>query len=175
MQLGSKAAKADAIYHNLGKTISIKRDLNPAFYDSFSKRINEVLQAYREHRINEVEYLEAMTKILNDFRNNNSGIHYPECIKNNVHAEAFYGVIYPILNEFNEFDIELIGQIALDITSIIQKWAKVDFANNVEVHKHIDQDIDDLFWEYEKKGIKVDNVKVEKITENVKAVAIKRF
>lgn len=173
--LGSKAAKADAIRHNLSHNISINYDLNPAYYDSFAKRIQEVLQQYKEQRINDVQYWEAMNKILADFRSNKSGIQYPENIKQNVHAQAFYGVILPIINDKVECDISLIGNIALEIADIIQNWAKVDWTNNNDIHNKIEQDIDDLFWRYEKEGLKLEYDVVEKIIENVKTVAIKRF
>ena len=110
-----------------------------------------------------------------DYRANRSGISYPENIKQNVHAQAFYGVILPIINENTYHDLNIIGEIALKITEIIQNWAKVDWANNIDIHKKIDQDIDDLFGEYEHKGIKLEYQSVEKIMENVKKVAIKRF
>ena len=173
--LGSKAAKADAIRHNISRNIKINFDINPAYYDSFAKRIQEVLQQYKDERISDVEYFEAMMKILNDYRANRSGISYPENIKQNVHAQAFYGVILPIINENTYHDLNIIGEIALKITEIIQNWAKVDWANNIDIHKKIDQDIDDLFGEYEHKGIKLEYQSVEKIMENVKKVAIKRF
>ena len=173
--LGSKAAKADAIRHNLSQNISINIDSNPAYYDSFAKRIQEVLQQYKDQRISDVEYWESMTKILDDFRSNRSGLNYPENVKQNVHAQAFYGVILPIINEREYHDINIIGDIALKIVEIIKTWAKVDWENNIDIHNKIAQAIDDLFWEYEFKGIKLDYQDVEKIIENVKTVAIKRF
>ena len=138
-------------------------------------QIQEVLQQYKDQRISDVEYWESMTKILDDFRSNRSGLNYPENIKQNVHAQAFYGVILPIINEKEYHDINIIGDIALKIAEIIKTWAKVDWENNIDIHNKIAQAIDDLFWEYESKGVKLDYQDVEKIIENVKTVAIKRF
>ena len=47
-QLGSLRSKADAIQAKLTKSISVKRDENPAYYDSFSKRIKDALQEYKD-------------------------------------------------------------------------------------------------------------------------------
>ena len=91
--LGTKAFKADAIRNNLSKNISIHYDSNPAYYETFSKRIKDVLEQYKNKVITDAEYMEAMVKILYDYRNNNSGMSYPQAIKGNVHAQAFYGVI----------------------------------------------------------------------------------
>ena len=174
--LGSKASKADAIRYNLSKNISVNYDTNPAYYDSFSKRIKDVLEQYKEKVISDAEYLQAMSKILDDFRTNKSGISYPKSIQQSVHAQAFYGVILPIINENEEYDINLIGEIAIKIAEIIQEHTKVDWSNNVDIHNNIAQDIDDMFYEYEKQGvIKLSFDKIDKVTENVTTVALKRF
>lgn len=176
-ELGTKASKADAIRYNLSRNISIRREENPAYYDSFSKRIQEVLDLYKEKVINDVEYLQAMTKILDDFRNGKSGIVYPDSIKQSVHAQAFYGVILPIINDSQEdYNINIIGDIAINIAEIVQKHTKVDWNGNADIHNAIAQDIDDLFYDLEKQGvIKLAIEQVDKIIENVTTVALKRF
>lgn len=174
--LGGKASKADAIRYNLSKNISINYETNPAYYDSFSKRIKDVLEQYKEKVISDAEYLQAMSKILNDFRQNKSGISYPKCIEQSVHAQAFYGVILPIINEVEKYEIDLIGEIAIRIAEIIQEHTKVDWTNNVDIHNAIAQDIDDMFYDYEKSGkISLPLEKIDKIIENVTTVALKRF
>lgn len=70
-----------------------------------------------------------MKEILDDFRANKSSVSYPEAVKQNVHAQAFYGVILPIINEVADFDINLIGEVALDIADIIERCTKVDWEN----------------------------------------------
>ena len=175
-ELGTKASRADAIRYNLSKNISINYDKNPAYYESFSKRIKDALERYKERVITDAEYLQAMSKILNDFRENKSGISYPKCIEQSINAQAFYGVILPIINDKEEYSINLIGKIAIDIEEIIRKNTKVDWANNSQIHNSIAQAIDDLFYKYEKEGqIILPYDKVEKIIDNVKAVALKRF
>ena len=174
--LGTKAFKADAIRNNLSKNISIHYDSNPAYYETFSKRIKDVLEQYKNKVITDAEYMEAMVKILYDYRNNNSGMSYPQAIKGNVHAQAFYGVILPIINEDEKYPIDVIGDIALKISDIITKWAKVDWSNNLDVHNSIAQDIDDLFWQFGKnKIVELSYNQVDKVIENVKTVALKRF
>ncbi len=177
-ELGGKSSKADAIRYNLSKNISINYDTNPAYYDSFSKRIKDVLEQYKEKVISDAEYLQAITKILDDFRQNRSGVSYPTNIKMNVHAQAFYGVILPIINDgvSENYDIELIGDISLKIAMIVQERTKVDWSENKDVHNQIAQDIDDLFYDLKNDGIiDVPYEKVEKIIENVTIVALKRF
>ena len=97
--LASNKAKADAIHSGMTKSISEKYDENPAYYDSFSKRIKAVLQEYKDRVINDAEYLSKMKQILSDYSQGKSEINYPEKLKGNVHAQAFYGVIGAILQD----------------------------------------------------------------------------
>ncbi len=175
-ELGSNAAKADAIRHNISKNISENRDKNPAYYDAFSKRIKEVLDKYKDKVISDAEYFSSMNDIMNDYRNNKSGVTYPENVKGKVNSEAFFGVLLSIINEENEFDINLLGEISNKISDAIEKDVKVDWRNNIETRNRIAQSIDDIFWEYEKKGVmKLDSEILDRVIENVLFVAIKRY
>ena len=144
----------DAITSRMTKSISSKRDENPAYYDSFSKRIKEALELYKEKVISEAEYLAKMRTIMEDYHAGKSTISYPERIKSNVHAQAFYGVITAILDDeidINE-NIDIISDVSLEVTSIIQKHDTVDWQTNKEIHNKIAQDIDDMFYRLEKEN-----------------------
>ena len=177
-ELGSLRAKADAITSRLSKSISEKREENPAYYDSFSKRIKEALEQYKEKVITEAEYLAKMRTIMEDYHAGKSTVSYPESIKNNVHAQAFYGVLTAIFEEEAEVNIfpDFIAEIAVEITKIVAKHSQVDWTNSKTIHNRISQDIDDLFYEYEKsRGLTLSFDTVDKIIENVKTVALRRF
>ena len=103
---------------------------------------------------------------------------YPEKIKGNVHAQAFYGVITAILDDVMDINanIDMISDISLRITEIVDAHNMVDWQTNKDIHNKIAQDIDDMFYEIEKDtGIIVDFNSVDKIIENVKTVALRRF
>ena len=209
-ELGSLRSKADAIRTRLNKSISEKYDENPAFYESFSKRILAALNEYKDRVITEAEYLNKMRDIMQDFRARKSTVTYPKRIKNDVHAQAFYGVISAILSQvplaFGEGDLggdakqvplafgenestqsssavctarlreDFLAEIAVDITQIIAKHSQVDWTNNKTIHDRISQDIDDLFYRYEcDRGIHIEYDTVDKIIENIKTVALRRF
>ena len=54
--------------------------------------------------------------------------------------------------------------------------SQVDWTNNKTIHDRISQDIDDLFYDYEKeRGLKLSFDTIDKIIENVKTVALRRF
>ncbi|MCD8049903.1 MAG: type I restriction endonuclease subunit R [Clostridia bacterium] len=176
--LGSARAKADAIKSRMTKSISERRDENPAYYDSFSKRIKETLALYKERVISEAEYLVKMREIMEDYNAGKSNVTYPEKIKDSVHAQAFYGVLSAIFEEVEDKQLtpDFVAEIAEEITKIIASHSRVDWTNNKTIHDRIAQDIDDLFYEYEKThGLKLSFDVVDKIIENVKTVALRRF
>ena len=177
-ELGTMRSKADAIVSHMTKSIKVNRDENPAYYDTFSKRIKDALEEYKNRVITEAEYLAKMKSIMEDYRKGTTNITYPEKIKGNVHAQAFYGVITAILDDVMDINanIDVISDIAIRITEIIDDHNMVDWQTNRDVHNKIAQDIDDMFFELEKeKGIQVDFDSVDKIIENVITVALRRF
>lgn len=176
--LGSLRAKADAIKSRMTKSISEKYDENPAYYEIFSRRIKYALDQYKDQVITEAEYLAKMRTILEDYRAGKSTVSYPELIKNNVHAQAFYGVLAAIFDGIKDVNVEpdFVAEISAEITKIIVKHSQVDWTNNKTIHDRISQDIDDLFYEYEKThGLKLSFDVIDKIIENVKTVALRRF
>ena len=176
--LGSIRAKADAITSRLTKNISEKYQENPAYYDSFSKRIKDTLDMYKEKIITDAEYLAKMRSILEDYRLRKTTISYPERIRSNVHAQAFYGVLCAIFEEAGEAEItpDFAAEMAESITKIIAEHSQVDWTNNKTIHDRIAQDIDDLFYKYEvDRGLKLSFDTIDKVIENVKTVALRRF
>ena len=128
--------------------------------------------------ISEAEYLAKMRSIMEDYHAGKSPVSYPESIKHNVHAQAFYGVLSALFDEaqVEEMTADFAAEIATEITAIIAKHSQVDWSNNQTIHDRISQDIDDLFYDYEKdRGLILDFEVIDKIIENVKTVALRRF
>ena len=177
-ELGSLRSKADAIRSHMAKSIKANRDENPAYYDSFSKRIKDALEDYKNRVISEAEYLDKMKSIMTDYREGTASIVYPERIKGNIHAQAFYGVVSAVLDDVIDLNqhIDTVTDIALAVTRIIEKHDTVDWQTNKDIHNRIAQEIDDLFYELEKeRGFQVDFDTVDKVIENVITVALRRF
>ena len=177
-ELGSLRSKADAIASRMTRSISENRDENPAYYDSFSKRIRDALALYKEKVISEAEYLAKMRTILGDYHAGRSTVSYPERIKNNVHAQAFFGVLTALFDEVEDERItpDFVAEVSEEITKIVASHSQVDWTNNKTIHDRISQDIDDLFYKYEKEhGLKLSFDLIDKIIDNVKTVALRRF
>ena len=177
-ELGSARAKADAIVNRMSKSISERRDENPAYYDSFSSRIKAVLDLYKARTISEAEYLSRMRSIMDDYHAGKNAVSYPDRIKNNVHAQAFYGILNAILTDVSSEGLtpDFVAEASEAITQIVSEHRQVGWTENKTIHDRISQDIDDLFYAYEKnRGVKLPFDVIDKIIDNVLTVAIRRF
>lgn len=179
-RLGSKRAKADAIRTRLTKSIHTKWDENPSFYKKFSERIEEAIKEYRDKRISEAEYLNRMKDIMKDYQSGESTEQYPTVIKENQNAQAFYGVTKDILSEaketFASYDTDILGDLALNMDEIIKEHQKVDWHDNLEIHNRIAQELDDLLFDFkDKHDLDLDFDTIDKIIEQIKTVALRRY
>ncbi|MDE5763727.1 MAG: type I restriction endonuclease subunit R [Ruminococcus sp.] len=177
-ELGSARAKADAIRSRMTRSISEKYDENPAYYDSFSKKIRDTLELYKKQIISETEYYQKMAKIMQEYRSGNTELTYPEKIKNNVHAQAFYGVVSAVLDEVITLagNKDKIADLSSDITNIIKKFSKIDWTSNVDIHKKISHELDNLLYDYsDNNNWNLSFETIDKIINNVKTVALRRF
>lgn len=177
-RLGSKRAKADAIRTRLTKSVSTKWDENPAYYKRFSERIQETIQAYKDKRISEAEYLNSMKEIMKAYRRGEPGDDFPEVIKENTNAQAFYGVTIDILSEVHESAVsyDTMGALALKMDEIIREYTKRDWHDNSEVHNRIAQELDDLLYDFSKEHqVDINLDQADKIIEQIKTVALRRY
>ena len=177
-ELGSARSKADAIRSRMTKSISEKYDENPAYYENFSKKIKEALELYKKQVISEAEYLEKMTKIMEEYRSGKTELKYPERIKDNVHAQAFYGVVSAILDEVIPLseNRDIVADLSADITDIIKEYSKVDWTSNIDIHKKISHALDDLLYDYsDNNNWNLSFEIMDKIIDNFKTIALRRF
>ena len=176
-KMGTDRGKADAIRTRLTKTISEKSKEDPAYYKKFSTRIEETIEAYRNRRITDSEYLQKMQNIKEDFRKGNSGIVYPSNITTE-NSRALYGVIYdkliPRMKE--NANIEEIGEIALTIQREIESKIKRDWHYNTDIHNEIAQSIDDTIFMYAtRKNISLDLEELDKLIEEIINIALMKY
>ena len=118
-----KAAKADKIASRTAKHITEKMDEDPAFYKKFSQMLKDAITDYEEHRINEVQYLNKVTEIMNNvLTRTDSDI--PEVLNKKEAAKAYYGLCFESLIQKIPDPIvvrEIATQSALNIDELIKK------------------------------------------------------
>ena len=163
-------ARADAILSATTAVITEKRESNPAYYDKLSKRIQEIIEEYKEKRLTEEEKLKQ-AKEIRDLLVKNEGeeeSNYPESIKNNSYARAFYDNLEEYFGEAmnsvderilvaeapigygNRVQEDLLTQTVLKIANIFKDASKKpDWKNNSDMRNKIEGQIEELFWEIE--------------------------
>ncbi len=188
-------ARADSILNATTAVITEKRESNPAYYDKLSKRIAEIIEEYREKRLTEEEKLKHAKEIrdllLKDEVEEESN--YPESIKHNIHARAFYDNLEERFGEaMNNVDErilvaeaplgyrskaeeDLLTQTVMKIVEIFQEASKKpDWKNNSDMRNKIEGQIDDLFWEMEDKyGLKFTNT--DELLATIQQIGINNY
>ena len=180
-RLGSPAAKADAIRSRITSSISEKYGKDPSYYKKFSEMINDTLNKYRDKRISEKEYLEEMYKHFDDYEEKDI-IKYPETIKGNGDARAFYGSIVDRVKEKDgeyKVDRELkeeFADLSLEIKDAIEELTKVDWHNNRDVNDSITQAVEDLTYDFSQKhNLDLSWAEIDIILGEIKKIAYERF
>lgn len=169
------ASKADTIAHATKKVITEKMDEDPAFYEKFSKLIQQAIEDFRAKRISDLDYLNKVV----DIRNKVVGkVHddIPDKLSGNEDAMAYFGVLKPFLekHELGEEDLEsAAANTAIAIHGILEKHRKVHFWDDEDAQKQAVNEIDDYLYDELKtaRGIELSLDQMDDIIEKVLQVA----
>ena len=143
--LGSDKSKAEAIAAQTQKTITDKMGMDPEFYDRFSKKISEILEAMRIGKLADIEALKQM-KLLRDDVVNKKDESLPEKIVANQGSDVFYRNLRESFGSHIE-DEQIYIDIVLDIVNIIKDEAIVDWYKNIDVKRKMANAIDDYLYD----------------------------
>ncbi|MBV6391227.1 MAG: hypothetical protein KPEEDBHJ_00435 [Anaerolineales bacterium] len=174
------AAKADTIANRTIRTINERMDLDPAFYKRFSKMIEETIEAWKEGRISDLQYLEAVEGAMNNVRNReDEGI--PSELRHTKHAAAYFGLIRETANNYyTEAEHArldgIASEMALNIEQIIERNKIRDWVRNNDVHNKMKSEIEDyLFDEVQPKhNIQIETAMLDEILDNLIELARRR-
>jgi len=154
------ASKADMIAHQMKKVINENMDKDESFYKKFSEMIEETIQAFRDGRIDEKEYLE---KILNTRQDLQSGHQegIPEILSEKREARAFFGALSDVLKiKHKSEDIRKItnqlAESSLEISKIVEGLTIRDWKRNIDVQNKMENEIEDFLMDKRKSlGIEI--------------------
>ena len=175
-------SKADTIAHRTQKTITEKMDEDPVFYRRFSKILQEAIDAYRQKRMTDAEYLTKATEVMNSVLGR-TGDDLPPALKNRDVAKAFYGVVSEVF-EGLEMKEEAVpygtakgsADMAVQIDEAIQKRLVVDWRTNPDVQNEMRNAIEDLLYEARaKKGVPLSAQDMDAIIERALDIAKNRY
>ncbi|MBI9108667.1 MAG: type I restriction endonuclease subunit R [Spirochaetales bacterium] len=171
----STASKADTIAHATKKAITERMDEDPAFYESFSKLVQQAIEDFRAKRISDLEYLNKVVEIRNKvvYKEHDN---VPDILSGNEDSIAYYGVLKPFLetHDLDGVDLEVIAaDAAIAINKILEEHKKVHFWYDEDAQKQVVNEIDDYFYDELKteKGIELSLEQMDSIIEKVLQVA----
>jgi type I restriction enzyme R subunit len=71
---------------------------------------------------------------------------------------------------------EQLAELSIHIEEIVSKYTKVDWHENTDVHNRIDQEVEDLLFDFaETNNIVIGLKLIDKILKEVRAVALRRY
>jgi type I restriction enzyme R subunit len=181
-KLGSVASKADTIAHRTARTITEKMDEDPVFYRRFGKILQDTIDAYREGRLAENEYLNGVTEVMESVLHR-TGDKMPEALRDRDVAKAFYGVVNETLEGLQLKDDvvpygvpNLAAELAIQIDEAVQKRLRVDWRSNADVQNEMRNAIDDLLYEARvEKGVPLTVQDMDGIIEKALDIAKNRY
>jgi len=171
-------ARADTILSASTKTITEKMESNPAYYEKLSRRIQEIIEAYKEHRLTDEEKLKHSKDIRSllvskDMVDSET---YPESIRNNKCSRAIYDNLSDeFYKVFNSVADEVLEKISVSFDLIFKEaQKKPDWVNNSDVKNSIDGQIEEILWDLEDEyNIQFDNT--DEIINRVRSIGISNY
>jgi type I restriction enzyme, R subunit len=174
----TKAAKADAIAYATRKVITEKMDEDPAFYEKFSKLIQQAIEDFRAKRLSDLDYLNQVMEIRNKvvIRHHDD---LPEKLSGNEDAMAYYGVLKPFFAEHPltpERCDTIAADTALAIQSILARHWKVQFWEDDDAKNQAINEIDDYLFDEVKgnAGVEISLEQMDALIERTLQVAKSR-
>ena len=142
------ASIADTIAHQLTRSIEEMWDEDPIFFEKFSKLVRDTIANFHKGRISDLEYLSKVRQLREKAQNRQDETDpTPTRLRDDSHAQAFWGLARRNLETAGVGDPELAADIAIEVSKIVQHRRKVGWQNNRDVENLIRNDIDDFFFE----------------------------
>jgi type I restriction enzyme R subunit len=176
--LESAAAKADTIAYRAKMAIAEKLEEDPFYLRQLSKILEEVISAWRERRLSDVEYLSKAQEVWGALKDSATDALPPE-LNDREAARAFYEVVNGVFTRMGvpSADARMISvEAALEIDGIVQKNKIVDWASNVDAQNEISNQIDDyLYLLKEQRGIDMSFEEMDRIINESIEIAKNKY
>lgn len=172
-------AAADTIAHAMRRAINERLEQDPAFYEKFSKLIQEAIDDYRSRRLTDKEYLERVTAI-RDAVVHRKDEELPSALRSDPDAAALFGVLRAELSSHQAVPAQLDGlasDAAQAIWGIVRRNLKVGYWDDPDAQKRTMNDIDDYLYDElrGKRGISLSPGEMDLIIEKTMTLARHRL
>ena len=139
---GSTASKADAIAHRTKKVLTERMDEDPVLFRKLSALIEEAIEAFRQQRLSEIEYLRRVREIEAEVESGAvRGV--PTVLHAHPEARAYFGVLTEALPSGDGVDLDRLAEAGLDLDRLVESHKKVDWERDPDVEKAMRGDLED--------------------------------
>lgn len=171
------ASKADTIAHRTKRTIEERMDDDPAFYRKFSEMLEAAIQAFRDKRLADRDYLAKVTEIAEAILSRKDG-DFPEAIRQRDVAKAFYGVVREALaTHRTDGDLQQVAaEAAARIDDAILRERIVSWTTNPDVQNRMRNEIEDALFDLKSRtGLDLSFDEIDAILEKCLDIARRRY
>ncbi|MBE2257324.1 MAG: type I restriction endonuclease subunit R [Rhodobacteraceae bacterium] len=173
------AAKADMIAHATKRAITEHLDEDPAFFEKFSKLIQQAIDDYRAGRISDLQYLKVAREI-KDAVVNRKVDDVPAILHGNHHATACFGVLEPYFGRHSSDSAQtkdVAANAAVSIWAIVERNKVVGFWDNLDAQRRTMNDMDDFLYDEirSQRGIPLTTEEMDEIIDRTMQLARHRM
>ena len=173
------AAKADAIAHATKKVITEKMEEDPAFYEKFSRLIQQAIDDFRAKRLTDMEYLKKAMKLRHKVVNRERD-DVPEKLAGNEDGLAFYGLLTPFIDRHVKDETcrrDIAAETALALCGVMERNWKVQFWDDEDALKQAVNEIDDYLYDQVKgaRGVELSTKEMDEIIDRAMQLARHRM
>lgn len=172
-------AKADMIAHATKRAIHERLEQDPAFYEKFSKLIQQAIDDYRAKRLSDLEYLQRVTEI-KDAVVSRKGDDLPLVLNGDADAAAVYGLLSPfVANHLSDAEQAqtTAAEAAMAVCDIFRRNRKVGYWDDLDAQRRTMNEIDDYLYDEVKgvRGIALSTAQMDEIIEKTMQLARHRM
>ena len=173
------SAKADTIAYATRKAISENLDKDPAFYERFSKLIQQAIDDYRSKRISDLEYLKRASEIREAVVHRTQD-DAPPSLRGKDDAIAVFGILRPYVANYTakeQVATDVAAGAAADVWAILLRNRKVGFWDDLDAQRSTMNDIDDYLYDRvrEAQGVPLTTVEMDEIIHRMMELARHRM
>jgi type I restriction enzyme R subunit len=128
-KLESDEARASEMQHAIKHEISVRYDEDPVQYESLQERVEELIEKYREKRLNDREVIEELRKVLDEIRTRDQQAR-AKGLEDATELSFYHALEEMLLTEDHDTDqqalVELTGDIISEVEDVadIVEWQK---------------------------------------------------
>ena len=175
----TSASKADRIASATRRAITERMDLDPAFYERFSKLLKDTIEEYRQKRKSESDYLEGVVEIASKVARGHEERDVPAALRGNDDGMAFYGIFKGALKDprGEPSGDDQTAEVALAVMDIVHERHIVDVWSNETAQNDMRNAIDDYFYDVlrDEKGIELTEAQMDDLLGQIMRLAQARF